>query len=338
MASKGTILLTGASGFVGGHIIREALARGFSVRAVVRSDASGKKTVAQFPQATDKLSYVVVPDILAVDDYADKLDDVSAIIHTASPFILTPQDNVKDLLEPAVKGAVAVLEAGKRFGTPALRRVVFTSSFAAIGDFLGGYFPGREFSEADWNTISYEDASTARGDVAYCASKAFAERAMWDWFRENKGVGFDMAAINPPWVFGPYVADPADLKHLGESVGAAYGLFGADKVPDPDFCGCADVRDVAAAHLAAVETPAAGGQRFLVGRDFNWQRAVDAAREAMPELRGRLPEGTPGRWPETYTVNGGKAARVLGIEYRTIGQTFADMYAQLLRVEKAQSA
>ena len=161
--TKGTILLTGASGFVGGHLIREALARGYSVRAVVRSESSGTKTTAQFPDAAGRLSYVVIPDISVVDAYEGKLDGITAIIHTASPFILTPKDNVKDLLDPAVNAAVAVLEAAKRFGSPALKRIAFTSSFAAVGDFSAkDYQPGRQFTDADWNPITWDEAAATR--------------------------------------------------------------------------------------------------------------------------------------------------------------------------------
>ncbi|KAL8339474.1 hypothetical protein RB601_005854 [Gaeumannomyces tritici] len=328
-----TILLTGASGYVGGHIIREALARGYSVRAVVRTEASGTKTKAQFADAG--LSYVVIPDISTADAYEGKLDGVTAIIHTASPFVLAPKDNVKDLLDPAVKGAVAVLEAAGRFGTPALKRVVFTSSFAAVGNFgAPDYQPGRVFTEADWNPATWDEAAaTTNGSFAYCASKAFAERAMWDWMKEHPSVAFDLVSLNPAWIFGPYVTDPAGIEQLGESSKAVYAVLGSDKVQDPDFCGCADVRDVADAHLAALETPAAGGRRFILSHAFNWQRAADASREAVPELRGRIPEGTPGSWPETYTVDGGRAVEVLGIRYRPLTETFGDAYRQLVRVE-----
>ncbi|KAL8372479.1 hypothetical protein RB595_002012 [Gaeumannomyces hyphopodioides] len=331
--TKGTILLTGASGFVGGHIIREALARGYSVRALVRTESSGAKTTAQFADAG--LSYVVIPDITTADAYEGKLDGVTAIIHTASPFVLSPEDNVRDLLDPAVKAAVAVLEAAKRFGTPALKRVAFTSSFAAVGNFgAADYQPGRHFTDADWNPATWDEAAAStNGAFAYCASKAFAERAMWDWMKEHPAESFDLVSLNPAWIFGPYVTDPADTKHLGESTHAVYEVLGSDRVRDPDFCGCADVRDVADAHLAALETPAAGGRRFILAHAFNWQRAVDASREALPELRDRIPEGTPGSWPETYTIDGSRAVEVLGIKYRPLTETFGDTYRQLLRVE-----
>ncbi|KEY64222.1 hypothetical protein S7711_03509 [Stachybotrys chartarum IBT 7711] len=333
---SGTILVTGASGYVGGHIVSAALTRGYSVRVVARTASSASTAISKFPSFESKLSSAIVPDITSVDAFAGAgiFDGVVGIIHTASPFVLNPEDNVKELLEPAINGSVAILEAAKRWGKD-VKTVVATSSFASINDVLKGKREGYKYDEKDWNPMTFEEASTAPGVVAYCASKALAEKAMWDWVRDNSPA-FTLTTICPPWVFGPYHYDLQDTKKLSESLGLLNGLIGASTLPDFDFGGFADVREVAEAHLLALEKPEAAGQRFLVGQEFRYQRVVDTVRAAFPELKDRVPAGTPGYKEPAYEVDGSKVGEVLGLKYRSLEETMIDTFKQLLAARKIE--
>ena len=334
-----TIIVTGANSYVAGHVIRVALEKGYHVRGTVRSEASAAKPRETFASYGSKLTFAIVSDITKADLYAAAFADTAApvtgVINVAAPFALKVEDNRRDLLDPAVGGATAILEAARLYG-PAVRRVVNTSSFAAILDMGQGYRPGYTYSERDWNPMTYDEAAAADGVTAYCASKALAERAMWDWIAA-KNPPFSLATINPPWVFGPHVAPLPGTAHLNESSHALYGLLGADKVPPTDFAGFADVRVVAEAHVAALENDGAAGERFLVGSHFDYQSAVDALREALPELKGRLPVGTPGagKTEQVYAVDGSKAERVLGIKYISLEDSMRDSFVQLVEAEKA---
>ncbi|KAI8631734.1 NAD(P)-binding protein [Xylariaceae sp. FL1651] len=341
MPPTGTIVITGGGGFVGGHIVRLALEKGYTVRLTARSASSAQKAAAQHPAYvnTPQLTTAIVPDITDTSSYESVFDDaVTGVIHSASPFNLKPEDNVRDLLEPAIQGCTSILEAVKRWG-PNVKRVVSTSSFASIVDIGKGKREGYTYSEADWNPVLFDEAAKADGVVAYCASKALAERAMWDWLEKNKAdVHFTLATICPPWVFGPYVSELRDTKHLSESVGLLNSMIDAKEVLPFDFGGYADVREVAAAHLGALETPEAAGQRFLVGQKFRFQIAVDVGRKSVPGLKDRLPEGKPGYIEPAYNVDGSKAAKVLGLQYKTIDETVKDTYTQLLHAKTIESA
>ncbi|KAL7622405.1 hypothetical protein AAE478_007910 [Parahypoxylon ruwenzoriense] len=346
--NKGTVLVTGGSGYVGGQIIREALEAGYNVRITARSQPSAEQTVARYPAYASRLSTVVVPDITDASAYASAFADgsVVGVIHAASPFVLAPEDNVRDLLEPAVRGATSILDAAHRFGGGKVARVVSTSSFAAIVDLPKGKRPGYTYSESDWNPVTWDEAAAADGVTAYCASKALAERAMWKWFEDRRQagekVGFALSTICPPWVFGPYAHELASTRRgLSESVQLLDGIIDSgpeDEVPAFDFGGYADSREVAAAHVAALTAPEAAGRRFLVGQPFRYQAAVDAARELVPRLAARLPRGKPGEWEEAYGVDGGEAARVLGVTYGTLARTVGDTYVQLLRAREMEKA
>ncbi|KAI1799324.1 NAD(P)-binding protein [Daldinia bambusicola] len=341
--SKGTILVTGAGGYVGGQIVREALESGFNVRITARTESSAKRTISHYPSHASALSYTLIPDMTILASYAPAFADgaVERVIHSASPLNFDPQDNVRDLLDPAIKGATTILEAARKFGQGRVRRVVFTSSFAAVVDPEQGTRPGHSYDEKDWNPVTWEQAVKARNVIAYVSSKALAERAMWRWMDEHEDAGFTLATICPPWVFGPYVRAPATRAALSESVVLLDNIIDSPSVPAFDFAGYADSREVAAAHVRALEAPdsVAGGQRFLVGQDFRYQAAVDAAREALPEAWARrLPVGKPGDQSpeEAYTVDGSKAARVLGVKYGTLKDTVVETYKQLFEIRELE--
>lgn len=82
-----------------------------------------------------------------------------------------------------------------------------------------------------------------------------------------------------------------------------------------------DVRDVAEAHICAMELPEASGQRFmLVGGFFSNKRIADIIRELYPELHDKLPlPELPDDFPENYySYDVGKSKRMLGTEYKDL--------------------
>lgn len=334
-SSEQTLLITGANGFVAGPIIDLALRKGYYVRGTVRSEASAAGVRAKFSAYGDKLSFGIVPDItkpeLFEDAFSGTTKPITGVINVAAPFILNVQDNRRDLLDPAVRGAVGILEATKLYG-PDVRRVVNTSSFASILDLGKGARPRYTYTEADWNPMTYDEAAAADGTTAYCASKGLAEKAMWDWHEKEKP-NFSLVSINPPWIFGPHFGGIRDTKRLNESSHALYSLLDAKEIPPVDFAGFVDVRVVADAHIAAFEKEEAGGQRFLVGSHFDYQTVVDEVRKGIPEIANRLPIGTPGKIPDTYELDGSKAERVLGIKYISLGRTMVDSFRQFLEAD-----
>lgn len=338
--SEQTLLVTGANSYVASHIIKLALEKGYYVCGTVRSESSTASVREKFASYGDKLSFGIVPDITKPElfeaAFANPTRPITGVINVASPFVLNVKDNKRDLLDPAIGGGIAILEATKRYGTN-VRRVVNTSSFASMLDINAGARPGYTYTEADWNPMTYDEAAVAPGAAAYCASKALAERAMWDWMAKEKP-GFGLVVMNPPWVFGPHVGGIKDTKHLNESSHALYSLIGAKEIPPVDFAGFVDARTIAEAHIAAFEKEGVEGQRFLVGSHFDYQSVVDAVRSQLPELKDRIPQGTPGKIPETYALDGSKAERVLGIKYISLGDSMKDSYVQFLEADKAVAA
>lgn len=165
------------------------------------------------------------------------------VIHLASPFVLDSKDYEKDLYVPAVNGTESILKAVKEHNQ-SVKRVVITSSFAAVEDFPMGRRPGYIYTEEDWNPMTTEEAKKAGPAAAYLVSKTLAERAAYDFVKSEKP-DFSITTLNPPMVYGPLLQDVESMSKLNTSSADIYRLFnGSSKeVPDTSFWACIDVRD-----------------------------------------------------------------------------------------------
>ncbi|KAF7134161.1 hypothetical protein CNMCM5793_005840 [Aspergillus hiratsukae] len=326
-----TILVTGASGFVASHIIQSFLEAGYEVRGTVRSSSTAERIRSRYPLFLKQLSFAIVPDIATPGAFDEAVKGVRGVIHTASPFVLDVTDNERELLQPAIQGTLNVVKAVAEHN-PNVRRIVVTSSFAAIVDLDQGFRPGYKYTEQDWNPCTYKTAKeTSNSGIAYCASKAFAERALWDWMAEHRPA-FTVSTINPPWVFGPTIDDGSSK--LNESMEVIKNLINGSLqvVPDNDFAAFANVKDVAQAHLRAYVVEKAANERFLVaGGQFLYQDACDIIRRRFPQLENKVPKGMPGVRAETYIADCSKAQKYLGLQYQSLEATLVDTVDDLLK-------
>lgn len=335
------VLLTGGSGFIATHILEQLLEGGHEVVTTVRTEEKAKIIRDAHPGA--KLTVVLVPDIAqpGAFDEVIQIPGIEYVQHTASPFHFKFSDPKTEILDPAIKGTTSILEAIKKYA-PGVKRVVLTSSFAAIlsADDLGN--ANKTWSEADWNPNTYEDGITGPPGTTYRVSKTLAEKAAWDFVASEKP-NFDLATINPPFVFGPVVHHMASLADVntsnGNMVALIVGRWKAE-IPPTGVHLFADVRDVARAHVAAMERPAAGGQRFFItAGHFANKEIVPIVRKNFPQLAEKLPaEGTPGGdYPGgsvdgVYKYDNSKATDVLGIQWTSLEKSVTDTIASLLAV------
>jgi nucleoside-diphosphate-sugar epimerase len=244
------------------------------------------------------------------------------------------------MLVPAIKGTEGLLESVATHGSDT-RRVVLTSSFAAMVNFTKGFWPGHVYNEADWNDVTYDYAKTADAGTAYVASKALAEKAAWSFVRERKP-HFDLTVLCPPMVFGP----PAHAVSFSAPNVSAWDmnrfLSGElEDVPSTDFWGFVDVRDLATAHVRALEVPEAGNERFfIVSGRYSYQKTADVLRESprIPEAyKKKVPLGQPGKnypGPDVYDVDNSKSKRILGIEYRPFEDSIIDSALRLIELKE----
>ena len=251
----GLVLVTGGSGFVGGHCILQALAAGHWVRATLRNPARVEEVRSQLERAgasgLDRLSFAAA-DLERDAGWPEAVAGCDFVLHVASPFPLAVPKHEDDLIRPARDGALRMLRAARAAG---VHRVVLTSSFAAIG--YGHKPQTAPFDETSWTDL--KDAET----TAYAKSKTIAERAAWDFVAEEGGP--ELAVVNPVGVFGPALGPD-----LSTSVAFVKRMLDGKMpgLPHLSF-GIVDVRDVADLHLRAMTDPRARGERFLaVSGDF----------------------------------------------------------------------
>lgn len=300
MAPKSTapVLVTGSTGFIAGHVIAELLAAGYAVRGTVRDLAATHKTahLRALPGADENNLEFVAADLTSDDGWDEAVAGCEYVLHTASPLPNhTPKDE-NEVIRPAVDGTLRVLRACA--GSPQVKRVVLTSSIAAIR--IGHPDDGRRRTEDDWSIV--DKCPT------YPKSKTLAERAAWDFMSEpGTAPGFELVAVNPGLVLGPLLNDDSST-----SVETLLKLVNRE-LPGAPHLGFAvvDVRDVASAHRLAMETPQAAGNRYIVAGDHLWLNEMAAVIAAHFNPRGfRIPTRTIPNWLMWLAARFDKTARL----------------------------
>lgn len=219
------VCVTGASGFIASELVANLLARGLRVNGTVRALAKASH-LAALPGAAERLT-LFEADLLGDGAAFDPaIAGCCVVFHTACPFIVTARAaelGESFFVQPAVKGTEAVLAACARAGGAALRRVVLTSSCAAI--FKKNVPADHCYDEATWNDP--EELATRK--MWYSIGKTLQERAAWAFVDAQKP-SWDLVAINPCMVAGP-ARQPA----LNASLENVLDLLNGSKEKTPNF-------------------------------------------------------------------------------------------------------
>lgn len=315
------VLVTGATGFIASHTILALLNKGYEVRGTARSASKAERLNATLSAYSGKPVNVelVSADLTRDEGWAEAMEGVTYLQHLASPIPNNLPKDADELIIPARDGALRALKAAKAAG---VKRAIMTSSFASIGYGWGDRRPAI-LDETHWS-----NPDNIRDNTAYTRSKAVAEKAAWDYVNTD-GAGLELATINPVAVLGPAMS--ADVSASLELVQQPM----QNKVPAfPKLTfGIVDVRDVALAHVAAMELPEAAGERFLVGEQvLKFTEIGEILRNAYPDRK--LPKGELPSWlvrmltvvnptlkqvlPEldkARAYSNEKSRRVLGLDY-----------------------
>lgn len=335
------VMITGATGYVAGWIVKKLLDSGFTVHAAVRDPNNVEKlkylnAIAENAHGT--LKYFRT-DLLDPGSYDEAMKDCELVFHTASPFTLKIKDAKKDLVDPALKGTRNVLDSVNR--TKSVKRVVLTSSCAAIyGDNADIQdMPGKTLTEEMWNTTSTPEHQP------YSYSKTVAEKEAWKIHDAQDR--WNLVVINPSLVLGPGINPFGTsesfniIKQMGD---------GSFKTGVPDYAiGTVDIRDVAEAHIRAAFTPTAVGRYITSGRDSGFLELAQILRQKFgdtyPFPRKTLPKflvmllgplsglkrkmlkrniGYP------FRADNSKIKKELGIKFRPLEESLTDFFRQMI--------
>jgi dihydroflavonol-4-reductase len=252
------VLVTGATGYIGLHCVHQLLNQGYAVNGSIRSPERKDEifeALKNHNTPTDNLKLFIF-NLSEDDGWDEGMEGCDYVLHVASPIALESQSE-DFFVKPAVAGVKRALKFAKKHN---VKKVVLTSSVAAIfhGMELKEYYDETDWSDPENPSIDH-----------YSKSKTLAERAAWD-FIESEGNPFEFTVINPALVIGPTLSGD-----LGES-NKAIQMVATGKMPVavPLQFGYVDVRDVAAAHILAMQNPSSNGERFALAEKDLWYKDV----------------------------------------------------------------
>jgi nucleoside-diphosphate-sugar epimerase len=304
-----------------------------TVVITVRSDARGRECIEGYPNYSRQLSYSIVEDMAhlrAFDSAIQSETPFEAVVHMASPFHYHAADLKRDMIDPAIMGTTEILRAIKKYA-PSVKRVVITSSFAAVLHLQGDV---QMYTSDEWNPITMEQALT-NGQLAYVGSKKFAERAAWD-FVENERPEFTLSTINPVMVFGPATYRLESLDKVNTSNVVFRDMIEGKMRSgiNPGSFQWVDVRDVALAHVRAMEVPEAAGQRFLAAAGpYNIAEIARIIQENFSNMADKLPEQIDiPTDSQNFLIEKTPMEQVLRIKFRPLKDCVVDTVKSLLDV------
>lgn len=337
---KNTILVTGGTGYIGSWVTKQLLDKGHTVRLTLRDKNKREKYIHIEDIATKSEGALEIweADLLKEGSYEKAAEGAEAVIHMASPFTLRFKDAQKDLVDPAVKGTRNVLSAANKSGT--VKKVVLTSSVAAVhGDNIDMLDKGlSEFSEEHFNTTS----SVSHQPYSY--SKVEAEQEAWNIHDAQSN--WKLVVINPSFVLGPSLTANSDSESLAFINDMLSGKYHTG-APDLTF-GYVDVRDVATAHLLALEKEDAEGRHILAERTASVMDVAEILKKQFGK-KYKLPMMKAPKWLLTLiapmfglqrsfirrnvgypiTLNTTKSKQELGLPYTPLEQTLKEMVEQM---------
>lgn len=338
------VLVTGATGYVAGWLVKRLLEEGVTVHAAVRNPDNKEKlahleTIAS--SSSGQIKYFK-SDLLQDGSYAEAMEDCELVFHTASPFTTNVKDPQKELIDPAVKGTENVLEQANK--TSSVKRVVLTSSCAAIYTDCSDLklTPNNIFTEEIWNTT----ASLEHQPYSY--SKTLAERGAWRMQAEQDR--WDLVVVNPSMVMGPSLnakTNTSESLNLLKQLGDGTMKSG---VPNAGV-GVVDVRDLAEAHYQAGYRPTAEGRNIVSGHNTNFLELAKILHSdfgdcyAIPKkllpkwllmiIGPMVNKVVTRKWVRNninmnWKADNAKSKTELGVTYRPLRQTMSEGFEQLI--------
>lgn len=340
-----SVLVSGCFGFIAKHIVHDLLEQDYQIIGTVRSEQEREKLFKQF-RDTKNLTLEIVEDISQPDAFDQVFQlhgsSIRYVLHTASPYNLEATDFRKELLIPSVNGTKSLLKAIEKYGMDTVKRLVHTSSYAAIMDFETERVQGQVYTENSWNPDDWENAQECVSR-AYNGSKVLAEKEVWRFVKEKKNkVEMKVTTINPGYVLGPQMFDEDVTKKLNTSCEIINKIIHTkpnSNLDSSETYGCfINVSDVSKAHVLAFQKDELIGKRLLMsaGR-FSTQDVLDVLNANFPVLKGKIPVGMPNTGAQHHnfgaTVDNSETRRLLGFQFKSFRDTVCETAEQILRVE-----
>ncbi|KAL8496073.1 hypothetical protein ACS0TY_019975 [Phlomoides rotata] len=306
------VCVTGGSGYIASWLVKLLLLRGYTVKATVR-DLRDPRRVAHLKalEGAEERLQLFEANLIEDGSFDSVVDGCDGVFHTASPVLFEVTDPQAELIKPAVEGTLNVLRSCSK--VPSLRRVVVTSSIAAVTMNRNPKGPNVVVDE----TWFSDPAFCEENKMWYPLAKTLAEQAAWK-FAEKKGI--DLVVMHPGFVLGPLLQST-----LNFSSGLLLEVVkGKEVFPSFRFV---DVRDVVYAHIMAFENPSASGRYCLVGKSLSHSETMQVLHELYPSITGPVSGSAIGN--SAFQVSTKKASS-LGVNFMALEVSLKDTVESLM--------
>ncbi|KAL0794683.1 hypothetical protein Bca101_066060 [Brassica carinata] len=310
------VCVTGASGYIASWIVKLLLLRGYTVRATVRDPTDTAKTehLLALEGAKERLK-LFKADLLEECSFEQAIEGCDAVFHTASPVKFIVTDPQTELIDPALKGTINVLNTCKK--TSSVKRVIVTSSMAAVLVRQPPLGPNDVVDE----TFFSDPSVCMESKLWYPLSKTLAENVAWQFAKDN---GMDMVVINPGYIIGPLLQPTLNL-----SVEIVVDMVNGKNPSNCRYYRFVDVRDVALAHIKALESPSANGRYIISGQSVTINHIKETIRELFPDTCIDDSNGSEGLMDGINCTMCVDKVKNLGVEFTTLKSSLRDTIISL---------
>ncbi|KAF8647119.1 hypothetical protein AX16_006951 [Volvariella volvacea WC 439] len=338
MSADKVVLVTGVSGYVGSHIVYALLEAGYSVRGTVRGHKLDN--VKKVYQDVKAFKAIEISDLIH-GQFPEAFEGVYAVVHVATP--LAGRVPAEELFDITTEGSLNVLRQAERAG---VKKIVYTATLAAA------LTPAYTFTDQgnandihpDWHPMTKEQALVSTDQFSiYASAKAHAEKAVWEWAEKNPHI--EVATVGPSFVYGPFtpyflLPDAPDYDAISTNL-IVYNWLkpGGSFLKSPMYV---DVRDVARAHVAALDAPPtseAGRKRILFSSplNFTYEDVLNLIKDKRPELKDRIIAKAAPTFPfKRAPINYSRIEQLTGMkedDFHTFEETILDTIDALVALE-----
>lgn len=250
------ILITGISGFIAQHCAAQLLSKGYAVRGSVRNKSKKNEIIDSFKKnniSIENLEFCTL-DLLKDEGWQKAMETCDYVFHIASPYSLKVPKDENEFIKPAVEGTLRALKFAKE---AKIKRLVLTSSIVAmIGE---DSQKNKILNPTNWTDLNWREITP------YIKSKTKSEMKAWEFIQnQNQDHILELTTIHPGAVYGPTISNNLN----GESMSMMVKLI-TGKMPflPKTAIAISDVRDVAKAHILAIEKENANNKRLIVTTD-----------------------------------------------------------------------
>lgn len=270
--TKGPVVVTGAAGFVGSWLVMRLLEQGYTVRATVRDPTNIKKTkhLLDLPDSSTRLT-LWKADLDDEGSFDEAINGSTAVFHVATPMDFESTDPENEVIKPTINGVLNIMKSCEKAST--IKRVIFTSSAGTVNV---EEHQRPEYSESCWSDVDFCRRVKMTGWM-YFVSKSLAEKAAWDFAKENN---IDFISVIPTLVVGPFI-----MPTMPPSMITALALITGN---EPHYSILKQIQlvhldDLCLAHIFLLEHPKAEGRYICSSDDVTILELAKMLKERYPE-------------------------------------------------------